>query len=97
VSRAGVQPPRPIRYHPPVISLTPAARRALETARAEGQDLRFVLLEHCHTGRWRLSVRYRVADRETGEPRDVNLGLAWSEDQPALERLRGELERQAGG
>jgi hypothetical protein len=76
-----------------VISLTPAAARALEVARAEGQDLRFVLLEHCHTGRFRLSVRYQVTDRRTGEARDVNLGLVWSEDRAALEALRAELER----
>jgi hypothetical protein len=78
-----------------VLSLTPEATRALERARAEGQSLRFVLLEHCHTGRYRLSVRYQVRDAESGEPRDVNLGLLWSEDQAGLEALRLELERGA--
>jgi hypothetical protein len=74
------------------LTLTPDATRALEIARAEGQGLRFVVLEHCHTGRYRLSVRYRVPDGRGGEPRDVNLGLLWSEDRGGLEALRQELE-----
>jgi hypothetical protein len=75
-----------------VPSLPPDAARALDRARAEGQDLRFTLLEHCHTGRFRLAVRYRVLDAATGELRDVNLGLLWSEDRAGLEALRAELE-----
>jgi hypothetical protein len=76
-----------------VLRLADAARRALEVARGEGKDLRYVLLEHCHTGRFRLSVRYRV-EPPGGEPRDVNLGLLWHEDRAALEALRAELEAE---
>ncbi len=84
------------RYHPPVLALTDQARHALEVARGEGHDLRYVVLEHCHTGRYRLSVRYRVADPRGGGARDVNLGLLWSEDRAGLEALRAELERGGG-
>ena len=76
-----------------MLSLPPAAAHALETARAEGVDHRYVVLEHCHTGRWRLSVRYRVPGPE---PREVNLGLLWSEDRAGLEALREALERGVG-
>ena len=84
-----------VRYDAPVLTLPPQAARALEVARAEGQDLRYVVLEHCHTGRHRLSVRYVVPDRQGGPPRDVNLGLLWSEDLAALTALRDALEAGA--
>jgi hypothetical protein len=83
------------RYHRRVLTLPPDAARALATARAEGHDLRYDCREHCHSGRFRLSVRYRVADPLGGEPRDVNLGLLWSEDEAALRALGAELERGA--
>lgn len=76
-----------------MLALTDQALRALEVARAEGHDHRFVVLEHCHTGRYRLSVRYRVDDPKGGPARDVNLGLLWSEDRAAVEALRDRLER----
>jgi hypothetical protein len=79
-----------------VLTLPPAAAQALETARVEGEALRFDCREHCHTGRFRLSVRYRVPDPAGGPPRDVNLGLLWSEDQAGLEALRAALERGEG-
>jgi len=83
------------RYHPRVLTLPPDAARALATARAEGHDLRYDCREHCHTGRFRLSVRYRVADPAGGSPRDVNLGLLWSEDEAALRTLGESLARGA--
>jgi hypothetical protein len=76
-----------------VLAHTEDAERALATARAQGRELRFDLREHCHTGRYRLSVRYQVPDPKGGPPRDVNLGLLWSEDRPALEALKERLER----
>jgi hypothetical protein len=53
------------------------------------------VVEHCHTGRHRLSIRYAVPDPQGGAARDVNLGLLWSEDLAALEALRDALERGA--
>jgi hypothetical protein len=85
------------RYVRAVLTLTPLAAGALEIARRDGRDLRYVVVEHCHTGRHRLSVRYVVPDPQGGAPRDVNLGLLWSEDLAALEALRDELERGGGG
>jgi hypothetical protein len=80
-----------------VLTLPPQAARALEVARAQGHDLRYVVLEHCHTGRHRLSVRYVVADPQGGAPRDVNLGLLWSEDLAALTALRDALAASGTG
>lgn len=74
-----------------MLTLPPQAARALEVARAEGQDLHYVVVEHCHTGRHRLSVRYVVPDPRGGPQRDVNLGLLWSEDLAALTVLRDSL------
>jgi hypothetical protein len=77
-----------------VLSLDEDAARALDVARREGRELRFTLLEHCHTGRYRLAVRYRVTDPD-GRERDVNLGLLWSEDRESLDALRARLEAGA--
>ena len=77
------------------VNLSPEARAALDTALRTGRDHRVVLYEHCHTGRWRLAVRYVRVD-ERGE-KDIDLGLVWSEDHPGLERLRGEVEREIAG
>jgi hypothetical protein len=74
-----------------VLALPPQAEAALEVARRDGEDLRFVVLEHCETRRFRLSVRYRAGGR------DVNLGLLWSEDRAALEALRARLAAGAAG
>jgi hypothetical protein len=92
-----VTPGGAARYDAAVLTLPPQAAHALEVARAEGQDLRYVVLEHCHTGRHRLSVRYVTPDRQGGSPRDVNLGLLWSEDLAALTALRDALAAGGGG
>jgi hypothetical protein len=76
-------------------NLTPEARAALDTALRTGRDHQVVLYEHCHTGRWRLAVRYVRVDASGEEP--IDLGLLWSEDQAALERLRGDVEREIAG
>ncbi len=68
------------------MELSEAAARALEVVRRDGRDLRFGVDEICHSGRWRLSVRYRAADGE-----EVRLGLLYSEDREALERLGATL------
>ncbi len=68
------------------MELSEGAARALEVVRREGSDLRFVVDEICHSGRWRLSVRYRAADG--GE---VRLGLLYAEDREALEALGARL------
>ena len=74
------------------VDLTAEARQALATALSTGRDHRVVMYEHCHTGRWRLAVRYvRVDDR--GES-PIDLGLIWSEDLAGLEELRGCVERE---
>lgn len=74
-----------------MLALPPQAEAALDVARREGEDLRFVVLEHCETRRYRLSVRYRT------QGRDVNLGLLWSEDRAGLDALRASLEAAAAG
>ena len=68
------------------MELPEQAARALDVVRRDGQELRFVVDEICHSGRWRLSVRYRGA--EGGE---VRLGLLYSEDRAALEALGAKL------
>ncbi len=68
------------------MELTETAARALEVVRRDGRDLRFVVDEICHSGRWRLSVRYRAGDGE-----EVRLGLLYSEDREALARLGAAL------
>ena len=74
------------------MTLTTEAREALYTALRTGRDHRVVLYEHCHTGRWRLAVRYVRVD-DTGD-KPIDLGLVWSEDQPALDELRADVERE---
>lgn len=75
-----------------MLKLTPEADEALETAIRTGRDHKVVLYEHCHTGRWRLAVRYVRVDERGESP--IDLGLIWSEDRDALERLRGDVERR---
>jgi hypothetical protein len=77
------------------VNLTPEARDALETALRTGRDHRVFLYEHCHTGRWRLAVKYVRVDERGETP--IDLGLLWSEDHAGLERLRGEVERELAG
>jgi hypothetical protein len=68
------------------------AARALEAVRRTGRDLRFEIKKACEQERWRLKVLYRAPDPGAGEDRDVQLGLVWSDDLPALEALRNRLE-----
>ncbi len=68
------------------MELPDRAARALEVVRRNGRDVRFEVERICESERYRLSVRYRSASGE------VRLGLAYSEDEGALEVLRGRLE-----
>lgn len=69
------------------MELTEQASRALDVVRRDGRDVRFTVDEVCHSGRHRLSVRYRSPAGDA-----VRLGLAYSEDRAALEALREALE-----
>lgn len=64
------------------MDLPEKAARALEVLRRDGRALRYGVEEVCHTGRYRLSVRYRAADGN-----EVRLGLLYSEDREGLEAL----------
>jgi len=68
------------------MDLPDRAARALEALRRGGRELRFEVAQVCESRRYRLSARYRSA---TGE---VRLGLVYSEDEEALEKLRARLE-----
>ena len=74
------------------MELPPDAARALEAVRRTGRDVRFEIRQACEQERWRLKVLYRVPDPATGQDREVQLGLVWSEDRPALEALARRLE-----
>jgi len=73
------------------MDLPEKAARALEVLRRDGRALRFGVDEICHSGRYRLSVRYRGSDG--GE---VRLGLLYSEDREGLEALGVRLRAPAG-
>jgi len=68
------------------MDLPEKAARALEVLRRDGRALRYGVEEVCHTGRYRLSVRYRAA-----EGNEVRLGLLYSEDREGLEALLARL------
>ncbi len=73
------------------LRLPDQAVRALETVRRDGRDVRFEVTKICESKRWRLSVRYEQA---TGG--EFRLGLLYSEDRDALERLRAALAADPG-
>lgn len=68
------------------MELPDQAARALEVVRRDGRDLRYEVARICESDRYRLSVRYQPS--AGGEFR---LGLLYSEDRAALERLREAL------
>jgi hypothetical protein len=68
------------------VDLPERAARALEALRRDRRVLRFGVDEICHSGRYRLSVRYRGSDG--GE---VRLGLVYSQDREGLEALGARL------
>jgi len=68
------------------MELPDKASSALAVLRRDGRAVRFVVEEVCHTGRYRLSARYRSAGGD-----EVRLGLVYSEDQGALEGLCSRL------
>jgi hypothetical protein len=68
------------------MELPDKAALALAVLRRDGRAVRFAVEEVCHTGRYRLSVRYRSAGGD-----EVRLGLVYSGDQGALEGLCARL------
>lgn len=74
------------------MELPDQAARALEVIRRDGRDLRFEVAKICESTRYRLSVHYRPP--HGGEFR---LGLLYSEDREALERLRDALAVPSAG
>ncbi len=72
------------------MELPERAARALEVVRRDGHDLRFDVAEICHSDRYRLSVHYRGPSGEV-----LRLGLVYSTDRAALERLLGALAGEA--
>ncbi len=68
------------------MELPEKAARALEVLRRDGRALRFGVDEVCHSGRFRLSVRYRGPDGH-----DTRVGLVYSEDRQGLEALGAPL------
>ena len=66
--------------------LPESAELALAALRRRGLATSLAVEQVCHSGRYRLSVRYR------GEAGEVRVGLAYSEDREALEQLRERLE-----
>ena len=72
------------------MNLPADAARALEEVRRTARGVRFEIRKACEQERWRLKVCFR----RDGE-REVQLGLAWSEDLPGLEALMRRLEGEA--
>jgi hypothetical protein len=68
------------------MDLPEKAARALEVLLRDGRAIRYGVDEVCHSGRYRLSVRYQARDGY-----EVRLGLLYSEDRAALEALRDRL------
>jgi hypothetical protein len=68
------------------MELPDKAAGALAVLRRDGRAVRFAVEEVCHTGRYRLSARYRSAEGD-----EVRLGLVYAEDQEALEGLCARL------
>jgi hypothetical protein len=68
------------------MDLPEKAALALEVLRRDGRALRFGVEEVCHSGRYRLSARYKAAEGD-----EVRLGLLYSEDREGLEALGARL------
>lgn len=76
------------------MTLDERSRQALAAIRKQATSLRFEVEHICGQSRARLSVYYRGAGYTGAAGSDeFRLGLAYSEDAAALERLRDELVR----
>ena len=77
------------------VTLDDRARAALAAVREKATGLRYAVEHHCGAKRGRLSVYYRGAGYHGAPGSDeFRLGLAYSEDDAALERLRAALEAE---
>ena len=74
------------------MELPDKAAGALAVLQRDGRSVRFAVEEVCHTGRYRLSARYRSAEGD-----ELRLGLVYGEDQGAIEGLCARLVAEGGG